>query len=840
MSVRNRKFYFGGLCLVGCVLVAVLVSMGRAQKAEKKSVEELLPADSILYIQTDGSDAHRDAWEKTAAYESLYQSGLYDAAAKLVSGLFERMAPKSNGEVLAAAKQAWEKGCSLSVAVSAENGPPLPWATLVLHDSANLEPAIAGLLQQISRGQLKPETTERGARKISKVILPDTPGVELGWWAEGNHLVVVVGIQAVNSALKVVEGDAPNITKNPLFEKYRQSNRFEQAGLCWFDFGKLRSQFASMPIPVPWSDPNEPLTANHFLKALGLDNLGAIVSQSGYKGRALWSENVIQTAGEKQGLLAFADQQKLTLDDLPPMPAMTNAFYACSFDSAKAFETLVGIVKDVAALGPPDTAIQVEGFLSQLPNIIGFDLQEGLLDPLGNVACIYSDSNQGLLGMGGALVMQVDDEAKLKDTLDKIVQIIQREAGRDLKVSRAEQDGREVVILQPREIPISISFAVDEKWLVFSLAPQSIETFYLRLAGKLDSWKASSEQQQALGDLPKEFTSLTYSNPKSSMRTIMSLAPMALQFGEMALQKERILRPGESLPISVADIPPTERVVNPLFANFSAITVDEQGIHSYSRRSLPAIPLLGGGSAGSGTATVAVLAALLLPAVQQAREAARRSQSKNNLKQIMLSLHNYHDTHGAFPRGTVENENLKVEKRLSWQVSILPFLEQAALYNAIDQKKGWSDEANKRFSQSAIPTFMNPSVPRKGSHTHYVGIAGVGEKAPTLPVNNPKAGMFGYNRVTRIRDIRDGTSNTIAVMDAGKDHGSWAAGGKSTIRALTKKPYINGPDGLGGIHHGGANAAFADGSVKFISEKIDPAVLEALSTISGEERIPRF
>ena len=106
------------------------------------------------------------------------------------------------------------------------------------------------------------------------------------------------------------------------------------------------------------------------------------------------------------------------------------------------------------------------------------------------------------------------------------------------------------------------------------------------------------------------------------------------------------------------------------------------------------LPIPGGDGGATSVAVPAVLVALLLPAVQQAREAARRSQSKNNMKQIGLAMHNYHDTYNHFPAGTVENDGLEVTERLSWMVSILPFLEQAALYNQIDMKEGFSSATN--------------------------------------------------------------------------------------------------------------------------------------------------
>jgi prepilin-type N-terminal cleavage/methylation domain-containing protein len=240
-------------------------------------------------------------------------------------------------------------------------------------------------------------------------------------------------------------------------------------------------------------------------------------------------------------------------------------------------------------------------------------------------------------------------------------------------------------------------------------------------------------------------------------------------------------------------------------------------------------------------AIIAVLIALLLPAVQQAREAARRAQSSNNLKQLGLGLHNYHDTFRNFPAGTHPHKTLKPEKRLSWMVDILPFVEQAPLYNMIDMEQGFDSEANaKVLKNRPVPVYLNPKGDPSGmkdgySVTHYVGIAGLGKDAPTRAAGDPKNGAFGYDRKTKMSDITDGTSNSIGIAEASKDFGPWAAGGPSTVRALTQKPYLNGPDGIGGLNPAVTNVLFMDGSVRALSKSIDPTVMEAISTIGGGE-----
>jgi hypothetical protein len=211
------------------------------------------------------------------------------------------------------------------------------------------------------------------------------------------------------------------------------------------------------------------------------------------------------------------------------------------------------------------------------------------------------------------------------------------------------------------------------------------------------------------------------------------------------------------------------------------------------------------------------------------------------MRQIMIGLHNYHDANRSFPAGTHPNKELKPAKRLSWIADVLPYLEQTSVQKQIDFSKAWDDQANRKAIETAIPTFINPSADQSVKSvfpvTNYVGLGGLGPDGPTLPVTSPKAGCFGYDRVTRIRDITDGTSNTVMISESSLNPGPWSAGGRPTIRSLTRKPYINGPDGIGDSHPGGCLMGLADGSVRFISEKVDVATMEALITISGGESI---
>jgi len=835
MSKRPMMYRLGLAC--GLVVTVCLTwQIVAAQQEDSPPPESLLPADAILYVGFDGTAAHQEAFEKTAAYDALYKTGLMDVIQKVIDAAGQIAGSAEADGIRDGYETIVENGVSISVALGPDGGPPLPYATIVLHEAAELEPALSALIAQLAEGEIDISERDVNGRTVTGGLIPDTPGIGFGWWTEGNHIVVAVGMAAAEASISIAEGERPNITTNPLWTKYREAETdFDVNSVCWFDFGALREKFSEMPIP------GQPFTVSEVLEVLGLDQMGAIVNQSGFKGRTMWSETVLNAPGPRKGLLALLDQKPITLADLPPLPFGNTGFAACSVDWSKFYDDFTGLAIDVAALGPPEAAGMVEGGLAAAPGFLGFDPKPEFFDVLGDVICVYGDERGGGFGMGFGGVLKVDDPQTLRETLDKVLALAEFQTQPEqFAVRRTEKHGREIVTLEFAGGVFSPAFAVDENWLSIGLFPQTVEAFLLRVDGRLTNWEPSRTYQQAFAALPKEFGSIAATDPRKMYRSLVGLAPMlfpALQLGMREALKQQGMDDFE-LPISLADLPPAELVGRPLFPNVAVCTSDESGIRWTSRSSLPGFPLAGSGGGGA-VATSAVLVALLLPAVQQAREAARRAQSKNNLKQLALALHNYHDVNTAFPSGTHENADLKPEKRLSWIADVLPYLDQQNLHDDIDFEAAWDAEANRFALSNPLPVLLNPGNPNDGGNdgvTHYVGIAGLGKEGPTLEVGDKKAGVFGYDRVARIRDILDGTSNTIMTSEASENFGPWGQGGKATVRAFTKKPYINGPDGIGGPwSSAGCNMGFADGSVHFISEEIDPEVLEALTTISGGE-----
>ena len=180
-------------------------------------------------------------------------------------------------------------------------------------------------------------------------------------------------------------------------------------------------------------------------------------------------------------------------------------------------------------------------------------------------------------------------------------------------------------------------------------------------------------------------------------------------------------------------------------------------------------------------AIIAVLIALLLPAVQQAREAARRTQCRNNMHQIGLALHNYHDTHGCFPPATIGRlvSGPPYGQGASWQLMLLPFLDEAALYNAHNMSVDSGSVQNRTVNLQVLNQFLCPSDNQTRSAwypgsapsgytgspalTNYIGVAGdsTSWNNGVLCRRDGTTGVDYFPRGTRVRGIPDGTSNTM-------------------------------------------------------------------------------
>ncbi|MCC9609153.1 DUF1559 domain-containing protein [Blastopirellula sp. JC732] len=275
-------------------------------------------------------------------------------------------------------------------------------------------------------------------------------------------------------------------------------------------------------------------------------------------------------------------------------------------------------------------------------------------------------------------------------------------------------------------------------------------------------------------------------------------------------------------------------------------------------------------------AIIGVLIALLLPAVQQARESARRMQCINNLKQVGLAIHNYHDTHRVLPSGYIDvaNDSGGVDGYgWSWSVLILPFVEQRALHDQLSpgpQTVSQALTSNLALLQQPLTAYRCPSSVDETLNSHYLfsgeklatsNYAAVAGYAYTNTTTLDRGGAFFRNSFKTLADVHDGTSNTLMVGEKTLAHprtknilggAVWAAANRtdrmgtsgqntdsvgSCLGALHSSHGLNGDPQAAGLdlafapmvyasqHPGGVQFVLFDGSARFLSENLDQTTL---------------
>jgi prepilin-type N-terminal cleavage/methylation domain-containing protein/prepilin-type processing-associated H-X9-DG protein len=288
-------------------------------------------------------------------------------------------------------------------------------------------------------------------------------------------------------------------------------------------------------------------------------------------------------------------------------------------------------------------------------------------------------------------------------------------------------------------------------------------------------------------------------------------------------------------------------------------------------------------------AIIGILIAMLVPAVQKVREAAARTQCRNNLKQIGLGFHNYHSARKSFPPGFASQAAFTDGPSLGpgwgWGAYLLPYVEQDNLYRQINFARDITDPVNAQARVQSVPIFLCPSdSPRSLTTTvsdgsgnpicdvafaNYVGMAGVYEVSGYPDTSNGSPGVLLRNSKVRVTDIIDGSSNTLFVgerawMWQGKVRSpvtTWVGAVTNAVIPQTLNPALgfevegimvltnSGTVAEGRVpnnaldhvedansnHSQGVNFLFGDGSVRSVQNTISPVVWVGMTTRDGGE-----
>lgn len=304
------------------------------------------------------------------------------------------------------------------------------------------------------------------------------------------------------------------------------------------------------------------------------------------------------------------------------------------------------------------------------------------------------------------------------------------------------------------------------------------------------------------------FLLLVRANDEAAAKELEGCIASLLDAGKSMMQAEMEKNVESEDPVAHATIQYVKRITNHMFESLRP------------QRSGDTLRLELGHGKESRVATLGIFTALLLPAVQSAREAARRSQSICHLKQLGLALHNYHDVYTHFPaRASFDSQGKPL---LSWRVHLLPFLEERALYKEFHLDEPWDSPHNRKLIPRMPRVYQNPSAPAKPGMAHYVALVGKGT-------------LFEGDKGRSMAKVTDGLSNTVMLVEVNPDRAViWTK--PDDLAFDPDKPLA----GLGKAHPGGFLVLLGDGSVRFISERVDPEVFRRLAQIADGQPVRDF
>ena len=544
----------------------------------------------------------------------------------------------------------------------------------------------------------------------------------------------------------------------------------------------------------------------------------------------------------RRGILALFDQ--------PPIKAGTkvgatgnDSFTLMSIDPVKTADAILALARQ----DDPDAAAPIDRFAERFRQRSGLSLREDLLDQIGPRMLLLLPAGSG----GGsvmsfwfhppdfALVAELKNARDFAARLDRLIEFANRELKQaggmvrpqpgqpsrpgtefaEFRRLKAPERGY-VLAVPPAVLPTPASLRPtvivepDRGLLVLAASPAAARRAGASLV--LDG----SPAEPGWG---RDAVVASRSDPRDSLPDVLVNLPALVQFiGVSATQPPGPARPPGAmgpagrpqfrLQLDPDAIPDADRLRQYLFPSRFTLAAGDASIRisAYQAFPLPTPSL----SVGMETP---VLIALLLPAVQSAREAARRAQCVNNIKQIMLAMHNYVSANGSFPRDITDKNGRPL---LSWRVAILPYVDQNPLYGKFKLDEPWDSPHNKELLKYMPPTYQCPSRANPQPYsTTYRGFAGPGT-------------LFETGRDIGLADITDGTSNTIAVVES-KEAVAWTRPDDLPFHGQADRSLY----GAGSLHPGGFNCGMADGSVRFIKVSINPAVIRCLITRAGGEVI---
>jgi prepilin-type processing-associated H-X9-DG protein len=797
---------------VGLVVAVAAFAVGRAgaQGPAAGPPTRYIPAEGLVAcVEFDGLAAHRAAWEATAARSILNETTTGAMLRAMVDQLVEASDRRGGGgftgeEALALAEHVIDHGFALGVGMPSE-GRSIPTVVVAVPGAGAVrfrETIDAVLKSTLAGGPVAQTVTRPDGRRLSVLRGRGDDALAVSWF-EGDDWISVLGAGSESDARvrEVLAGRAASAADAPTrADLARVEGGFTPVLRAWVDTTVLP--------PTP--------------PGLGLEGLKGVDYRWGFAGKELVGVLRLEAPAPRAGLLRLLDQPAITAEEFPPIPAGTREYFVASLDLARALE----ILREAAEALGPEAKQQADALLAQIEAQTGRPLREDLA-AFGPVTAGYVERvtiENSILPFGvmaqwlfrlppAVLMARVHDAGRATGALDTMAEIGNAMIGMagvpDAPRLEKVDDGYRLRI--PEEsIPLPTSI---DPGVVLGTRYVALSTN--RAAARRAAAGGAGESIDPGGLLRPGTVFVAVNDPRPVLPELVANLPFLARVTGLAGS-------GRPMPVVISNqnplgrvrigpelIPDPEAIRARLFPGSTMAVVDDRGLTITSRESVPSPTSMSG---------LPLLMAFGVTSRSVAVPSAEKAQSINNLKQIALAWANYESAYGKYPADIRDPDGNPL---LSWRVAILPFLEQQALYNEFHLDEPWDSEHNRALVEQMPPVYAAPGG-RGGAepgHTFYQGFRGPGA------MFDPEGKPVGLATIT------DGTSNTIGVAEAG------AAAPWSAPEDIAFDPNGELPE-LGGLEWpGGFNVSFVDGSVRFLRETLNAAMLKALITRSGGEVI---
>jgi hypothetical protein len=631
------------------------------------------------------------------------------------------------------------------------------------------------LLAQNSAGQL--EEFEIVGSKFFRFFSGDLT-TEYGF--HENHLLLATGAGELAKLLKRFDAEQPK-----WFAEIKAELPLERtAGVFLVDVGRLVTSNAGKRKEGSNAD------------VMKFEEIEKITGVTGFDGDETVTRMAFDCPQNLQGVWKMFDVEPLKKEDYRGVSDSVHSLGSLKLNASQLWQLL---------LKSDESREDMEGFRSSLEDQFEIDIDKDVLAHLGGH--VYSYQQFSLLNpQSSALVgIEIRDPLAFSKQLDKFVKVVE-EKNDSFGFDVEETKSGPLYQLVPFEPEMQtgfpgVWFQVVGNELLVALDAKAISS-HVRKSGREGGKLTDDPRFARIFEFKQDGKKISpiaifYLDVNVFIESVYSILPMVLG---------QIDQLGGTVGFDMDMLPPIEKAMNGVLPDMIALYRTKKGFQMIEHTTLPGI------SASSG-----VVIALALPAVQQARNTARRARTFNNLRQLSLSVHNYESTYRSLPPAYRSKDDKKL---LSWRVEILPFLQQQELYEKFKHDEPWDSPHNKALIKEMPSVFAHPNLELESGKTVYLGVAG--EDSIFGP---PKQGQG-----RSLRELTDGTSNTAMLVEVNPEHAVyWTQPDDYNLDELD--------DSVAGLKGNWPGDQFiiglADGSVHSIT--VSDEVFRQMATIDGGE-----